>query len=315
MDETANLGLFGRAKYVVMRAVAGFGEDELMTRAAAVAFYTALSLAPMLVLLLWIVTSLSPSWQDRLIEDLGELVGPQAAQALTLVIENADDAPAVGSIAGWIGLGVTLVGASAVFAQLQDALNRVWGLRAKPGRAVTAFIRARMHAIGLILTLAFLLIISLFASAVIALFVPSGTLLWRGVEALVSLCLFALVFASMYRVLPDADIAWRDTVYGALLTAALFALGKFGIGIYLDHANVGGAYGPAGSVVVLLVWVFYSTIILLLGAELTEAVAAVRGRPIRPNAHAEPVEAPPEPPPAVDTGDVPVYPAGEQRRG
>ncbi|MBS7458831.1 YihY/virulence factor BrkB family protein [Coralloluteibacterium stylophorae] len=304
---------FGRAFDVVKRTGGNFSEDELMTRAAALAFYTALSLAPLLVLLLWIVSSLSPSWQQGLVQDLNELVGPQASQALALVIENADDRPGVGSLAGWIGLAVTLFGASAVFAQLQDALNKVWGVKPRPGKAVTAFLRARMHAIGLLLTLAFLLIVSLWASTLIAMFVPGDTIAWRIVEALVSLALFALVFAGMFKVLPDVIIPWRDTIYGALLTALLFAVGKFGIGLYLDHADVGGAYGPAGALVVLLVWVFYSAVILLLGAELTEAVAVVRGSQLRPSEHAVPLResgrrvvvsaAPPE----VDTGEVPTF--------
>lgn len=271
----------------VMRTAArGIGDDELMTRAAALAFYSALSFAPLLVLLLWIVASLSPDWQARLVNDLVALVGPRAAESVHLVIQNADQRPGIGNLAGWIGLAVTLVGASAVFAQLQGALNRVWGVRARPGRAVLGWLRTRTRAVGLLLTLAFLLIVSFSASAVIALFVPGGTWLWRIVEALVSLGVFSLVFAGMYKLLPDAIIAWRDTLIGAVLTALLFALGKFGIGLYLDHSDVGGAYGPAGAVIVLLVWVYYSALILLLGAELTQAVAEARGRPILPSPHA-----------------------------
>ncbi|SEW15485.1 YihY/virulence factor BrkB family protein [Luteibacter sp. 329MFSha] len=274
---------------VIRTTAKGFSDDELMTRAAALAFYSALSFAPLLVLLLWIVASLRPEWQAQLIDSLNGLVGPRASDAVRLVIENAKQRPSVGSMAGVIGLGVTLVGASAVFAQLQGALNRVWSLQPRPGStkgAILGWLRARMHALGLLLSLAFLLVISFSASALIAVFVRGGTTGWQVLEILISLAVFVLIFGAIYKVLPDAIIEWRDAMIGATLTALLFAVGKFAIAIYLDRSNVGGPYGPAGGVVVLLVWVYYSALILLLGAELTEAVAEARGTPIKPRPYA-----------------------------
>lgn len=271
----------------------GFTDDELMTRAAALSFYSALSFAPLLVLLLWIVASMSPDWQGRLVEQLNAMVGDQAAQAVKLVIDNASARPGVGSWAGLISLGVTLIGASAVFAQLQSALNRAWGVRPRPGRAVVGWLRSRAQAVGLLLSIAFLLIISFSASAGIAMFANQGTGIARGLEAVLSFAIFAFVFAAMYKVLPDAIIAWFDAIIGAVLTALLFAVGKYAIGIYLDRSQVGGAYGSAAGVIVLLVWVYYSAIILLLGAELTQAVAEARGAPIRPSAHAVLIQPPP----------------------
>ncbi|BDU20836.1 YihY/virulence factor BrkB family protein [Dyella sp. GSA-30] len=271
---------------VVRRTASGFSDDELMTRAAALAFYSALSFAPLLVLLLWILASLRPEWQTSLINNMTGMVGPRAADAVSLVIENAKQKPGVGSWAGLVGLAVTMVGASAVFAQLQGAINHVWNLRPHPGKAVMGYLRSRLHAVGLLLSLAFLLVISFSASAMIAAFVHSGTVAWQGVDLLISLLIFTFVFAAIFKVLPDAIIAWRDALLGAALTAVLFAIGKFGIGVYLAHSNVGGPYGPAGSVVVLLVWVYYSALILLLGAELTQAVAEERGCPILPRPYA-----------------------------
>jgi membrane protein len=274
---------------VVMTTAKGFSDDELMTRAAALAFYSALSFAPLLVLLLWLVASLRPEWQAELIDGLNGLVGQRASEAVRLVIENAKQKPSVGSMAGLVGLGVTLVGASAVFAQLQGALNRVWSLQPRPSttsRAILGWLRARLHALGLLLSLAFLLVISFSASAVIALFVRGGTTGWHILEMAISLVVFVLIFGAIYKVLPDAIIEWRDAVIGATLTALLFVVGKYAIGIYLERSNVGGPYGPAGSVVVLLVWVYYSALILLLGAELTEAVAEARGTPIKPRPYA-----------------------------
>ena len=275
---------------VVKRTASGAAKDDLMTHAAAVAFYSALSFAPLLVLLLWLVASLQPAWQHQLVGSISHLVGTRASDAVQLVISNAKQRPQLGHWAGILGLLVTLVGASTVFAQLQLAINRVWNLRAAPRNAVFSWLLTRMHALGLLLTLAFLLIVSLVASAAIAVFVRSDTVAWNGIDALAALLLFELVFASIYKVLPDARIHWRDALLGGAFTAVLFAVGKFGISVYLSHSNVGGAYGPAGSVVVLLVWVYYSVVILLLGAELTQNVAEVRGVPIRPNLHARVVE-------------------------
>ncbi|MBB5192020.1 membrane protein [Silvimonas terrae] len=278
--------LWQLVRHVITKTIAGFFDDELMTRAAALAFYSALSFAPLIVLLLWVVASLSPDYQTQLIDGLNRMVGPKAADAVELVIRNASSKPSVGNLAGMIGLGITLVGASAVFAQLQGAINRVWGLRSRPGQAVLGWLRSRMNALGLLLAVAFLLVISFSASTVIGLFVPGHTLAWRWVEAGVSTAIFVFVFAAIFKVLPDAIIAWKDALAGAVLTDILFILGKIGISLYIQNSNVGGAYGPAGSVVVLLVWVYYSALILLLGAELTEAVADARGAPIRPTAHA-----------------------------
>jgi len=271
---------------VIAQTATAIGDDEMMTRAAALAFYAALSFAPLLVLTLWVVSSLDPSLQETMVSGLADLVGEQAAGTADLVIANAERRPGFGNIAGLISLGVTLFAASAVFAQLQGALNRIWGLKPRPGRAWLGWLRSRAQAIGLLLTLVLLLLISLSVSAVIAIYVPGETIIWRGIEAALSFAVFIGVFASIFKVLPDAVIRWRDALIGAVLTALLFALGKFGIGFYLDHSNVGGAYGPAGAVIVLLVWVYYSGIILLLGAELTNAVATARGMPIVPSAHA-----------------------------
>ena len=275
-----------KTREVLQRTAHGFAHDELSTRAAALAFYSALSFAPLLILLLWVVTSLEPTWQRELVASLQDLLGPRAADAVTLVLDNASERPGVGSWAGLFGLGVTLIGASAVFAQLQGAINRVWNLAPRPGGAVLDWLRARMMALGLLLSLAFLMVTSFAASALIAVFVRGDTLVWQVLEALISLALFTGVFAAIFKVLPDAVIAWPDAIAGAVLTAVLFAAGKFAIGLYLARSNVGGAYGSAGGVVVLLVWVYYSALILLLGAELTQSVAEVGGRPIVPRAHA-----------------------------
>ncbi len=285
-------------KRVAMATLNGFSEHELMTRAAALAFYTALSFAPMLVLALWIVSLFDPAMQSQLTGGLADLVGDDAAATADLVIANAQARPGVGNVAGLISIGVTLFAASAVLAQLQDALNRIWSVRSRPGRAWLGWLRSRAQAAALLLTLVLLVVISFAVSGLIALYLPAGVLAWRGVEAAFSFAVFVGVFACVYVVLPDVVIRWSDAFIGAALTAALFVLGKFGIGLYLDHSNVGGAYGPAGAVVVLLVWVYYAGVTLLLGAELTRVVAMERGGVVLPRAHAVVVAQDPAPQPA-----------------
>jgi len=271
----------------IKTAVAGFDDDELMTRAAALSFYSALSFAPLLVLLLWIVAAMQAQWQQQLVDALTAVVGPQAAGAVKLVIDNAEKRPHLGNVVGLVGLVITLFSASAVFAQLQSTLNRVWKLKVKPGAAVVGWLRTRARALGLVLGIVFLLIISFVVSGLIHALMPANMQVWTGVEYGISAAVFVVAFGAMYRVLPDADIPWRDAVRGGILTTALFLAGKYVIGIYIEQARIGGAYGPAGAIVVLLTWVYYASIIVLLGAELTHGLAVARGERVHPDAHAQ----------------------------
>ncbi len=277
--------------HTVRLAASGFSDDELMTRAAALAFYSALSFAPLLVLLIWGLSLLHSGWDKQLIDALTGMVGPRAADAVKGVMDNARERPQVGNLAGLVGLVVTLLGASAVFAQLQGTLNRVWGVKSKPGAAVGAWLRTRAHALALLVGIAFLLVISFMLSGIIQWLVPGNTLALLIIEDVVSAAVFVLVFGAMYKVLPDAIIEWSDALVGALLTALLFIAGKFLIGLYIEHSKVGGAYGPAGAIIVLLTWVYYSSIIVLMGAELTRGLADARGKPIRPSDHAVEIQA------------------------
>lgn len=267
--------------------ISGFSEHELMTRAAALAFYSALSFAPMLVLSLWLVSLFDPGMRDQVTGGLADIVGNQAAVTAELVIENARSRPDIGNVAGIISIFVTLFAGSGALAQLQAALNRVWDVRARPRRAWLGWLCSRAQAAALLVTLVLLVVLSFAISGLIALYVPGDALAWRGIEAALTLVVFIGVFACVFKVLPDVVIPWREAVTGALITTLLFAIGKFGIGLYLDHSNVGGAYGPAGAVVVLLVWMYYAALILLLGAEATRVLAQVRGVRIARSPHAE----------------------------
>ena len=271
----------------------GVADDALLTRAAAIAFYSALSFAPLMVLLLWLLAALRPEWQQQLTAGLARILGEKAAGAIELVVGNAKSTPTLGNIAGIASLAITVFSASAVFAQLQRALNVIWDVKARPGKAITAWLWARARAIALVVGFAFLLIVSFVVSTLIRLFVPADSWLWGMVEWVITLLVFIAAFGAMYRVLPDARIAWMDAWRGALLTTVLFIAGKYGIDVYIRHASVGGAYGPAGVLVVLLTWVYYASIIVLAGAELTHGLALARGSKPPPARQADRTRTPP----------------------
>ena len=273
-------------KRTVTTAFSGFGDDELMTRAAALAIYASVSFAPVLILLVWMLSALHSDGQQQLATMLTGMIGPRAADAIQAVVNSAREHPHGGNIAGLIGIVVTLVGASAVFAQLQGALNRIWRVESKPGNAIGAWLRARARALALLGGIGFMMIVTFVVSAVLQLAVPGETLAWAILEYLLSAMVFVLAFGAMYRVLPDAQIHWRDALQGGALTTLLFLVGKWGIGLYIDHSGVGGAYGAAGALVVLLTWVFYAAVIVLMGAELTHALMRARGERARPVEHA-----------------------------
>lgn len=262
-------------------AMNGFNEDELFTHAAAIAYYSALSMAPIIVLTLWILSLLRAGWQAQLDQTLTEMMGDKAAQAVVLIVNNAKAQPKLGNIAGIIGLIVTFFSASAVFAQLQGTLNRIWHVEESSHNVIGLWLKARARAFGLVIGIAFLMIISFAVSALIHLMIPYGSVAWSIVEYIVTLALFVVAFGAMYRVLPDTEITWSDATRGALLTTVLFILGKFAIETYIGHVAIGGAYGPAGALLVMLTWVYYASFVVLLGAELTHGLAKARQQATR----------------------------------
>lgn len=276
-----------QAWYMTRQTIDDFSEDDCLSLAGALAFYTALSLAPLLVILLRIASMLGESTQQRLVEQIQGLVGPQAGEAIQNIIASANQQPAWGSVAGIISLIVLIFSATGVFAQLQASLDAIWDVEAKPSEGVWGWLRKRLLSAGMIIALAFVMLVSLCISAVIAALMPSGGLLWDGLNFVVSIGVFLLLFAIIFRYLPDVSVQWRDVWMGALVTAVLFAVGKTAIGIYLGKSSVGSAYGAAGSLLVLLVWVYYSSLLVFLGAEFTQVQAKVRRSPIQPDAHAQ----------------------------
>lgn len=271
---------------VPLQAVSSFLSDDALTLCAALSFYTLLSFAPLLVLAVWATGSLAPDAQEAMLSQLGALAGEDARLTAQAVVESANERPALGSVAGLVGIGTSVVGATTVFAQLQSSLNAIWGIKARPHNAVRGWLRRRVLSIGVIAAIVFVLIVSLLVSSALGLLLTRSGPFWDIANQAISVVVFAFLFALLFRYLPDARLPWRSAAWGGLATAALFGVGKWVIGLYLARGDVGGAYGAAGSLVVLLVWVYYSAAIFFFGAELVKAWVSAHGGAIEPAAHA-----------------------------
>ena len=264
---------------VVAAAARGWFEDDAMSLGASIAFYTIFSLAPTAIL----VTALAglafgeEAAQGALVDQLSRLIGPEPAQTVQGLIANAGNRQ-TGIWASIIGITTIVIGATTVFAELQSALNRVWKAEPPTDSTVTWLVTVRLKALALIGAIGFLLIVSLVVSAALAIlgqwvgqYLPSlPTLIWT-IDVITSWIVLTVLFALIYRVLPDTRIPWMDVWYGAAITALLFAVGKFMIGFYLGTSGVASVYGAAGSFVLVLMWVYYSASIFLFGAEITRA--------------------------------------------
>jgi membrane protein len=267
---------------------------EPLVAAGALAFFTMLSLAPLLTVALAIAGALfgEDAAAARVTAIVERAVSPGAAATVGAALESAGRSDATG-LAALLGFATLLLGATAVFGQLQAALNKVWDVRPDPQRgAIRGVLTQRLLSFGLVVAAGVVLGLALLASAVLNALqelAPDAVAwpgLWQAVHVAVSLALTALLFGAVYKVLPDAEIAWSDAIVGAAVTAVLFALGQIAISIYLGRASVGSAYGAAGSLVALLVWIYYSALVFLYGAELTQVWATQHGSGIRPARHA-----------------------------
>ncbi|RJR45400.1 MAG: YihY family inner membrane protein [Desulfobacteraceae bacterium] len=270
-------------------------KDDSFRLASSVAFYTIFSLAPILTISVGIASLVfsQEHAREQIVHQIEMLSGPQGASVVRQVLTSA---AGLGrnpmAIAG--AIIAMVLGSTAVFANLQSALNEIWDVEADPrGSMWKGLIRDRVRSFGIVLTLGFLLIVSMVISAILA-----GTQeimadrieglawLWRFLESVISFGFIALLFAAIYKYLPDVQITWRNVFMGAVITAALFTIGKYLIGLYLGHVAIGSTYGAAGSFVVLLIWVYYSVLISFLGAEFTYVYSRRYGFPIRPQPHA-----------------------------
>ncbi|KAM3107147.1 YihY/virulence factor BrkB family protein [Phormidesmis sp. 146-33] len=280
---------------ILKDTVAEWSEDNVPLLAAALAYYTVFSLAPLLLIAIAIAGAVfgEEAAKGELIGQIQGLVGSEGAEAIQTMIANANKPGSGGTIATITGVVFLLFGASGVFGQLQAALNTIWEVKPKPGQGIGSFLQSRFLSFAMVLVIGFLLLVSLVLSAILAgisnlfgNFVPNLVIVGQLLNFVISFGVITMLIAAIYKFLPDVRVPWKNLWVGAGVTALLFNIGKFLLGLYLGSSSVGSTYGAAGSFVVVLIWVFYSAQILLFGAEFTQVYSKYRGTPIEPSKHA-----------------------------
>jgi|FLYM01.1.fsa_nt_gi membrane protein len=253
-------------------------KDEIFTRASSLAFYTLFSFGPLALLFVVFLNTLDLDFQHQLISQIRNLMGQEAAELFESAVASAKDRPDLSSASGWIGTGVLLFSASLIFVQIQTTLNQIFDTaRVNPAnpdetlfQSARKMVVDRLVSIGVLLSGVFIAIVSLGMSSAISYIVGESEQWWSQVlNEGISLAVFSILFAVIYKWMPDRDLKTSNTLLGGFITACLFVLGKFLIGLYLGQAAVGSAYGAAGSLAVLLIWVYYSSIVFFLGAEIS----------------------------------------------
>lgn len=285
----------GRGIFAIVRdSVKDFMEDDCTTAAAALSYYTVFSLPPLLLLLLLLLGAVMDpeDVQGQLRTQIEALMGPAGGEQVQTILARAQPPAGRGLLATAIGFATLLLGATGAFGQLQASINRAWEVKPDPEQGgIKSFLLKRVFSFGMILALAFLLLVSLALSAVLSAFGDTlGQMLGGGVSvavlealnAALSLAVITLLFAAIFRIMPDARIAWKDVWVGAVVTALLFTAGKFLLGFYLGRSNPGEAFGAAGSLALMFIWIYYSSMIVLYGAEFTQTWAKRRGSGITP---------------------------------
>lgn len=252
-------------------AARAFSARGDVTFAASLAFYSALSFGPMVILMLRVTGALSPGLQRRAIAQVSDLVGPDAARVLDVVVETAKTRPAEHGAGTLVSILLLAFSATGVFGQIQATLNRIWEVQPKEGVRVWPWIRKRILSFGILLAIAFILAVTLVLNVVITAVLPAEGPWWNLLNLCLSVGVFTVLFALMYWLLPDAKVSGRLVWRGAVVAAALFALAKYAIGIYLGQSSVAGAYGAASTVIVLLIWSYVSALVFFYGAELVRA--------------------------------------------
>jgi membrane protein len=275
-------------------------EDKASQLGAALAYYSVFAIAPLLIIVLAVASLIfgQEAAQGRIVKEIEGTVGPPVAHAIQEILKNNQQTGSA-TLATVIGLITLVFGATGVFGQLQDALNTIWKVAPKPGRGLWGIIQDRFLSLSMVFGTGFLLLVSLVITAALSalngLWTPEslpegvGAFLWHALNALISFGLITLLFAALFKFLPDVEIAWRDVWIGAALTSLLFTLGKYLLGVYLGRASVTSAYGAAGSLVIILLWVYYSSQILLFGAEFTRVYANQYGSGSKVAGNAVPV--------------------------
>lgn len=276
-----------------------FTENNSLLLAAALAFNAIFSIPPLLIIIIRAAGAIfgEKAISGELSSQISKAIGPQAAKEVETIIQNAEVSES-GGIALWIGIGTLVFAATTFFVTLQQSLNKTWNLKVKPTNSIMRMAKERIFSFGIILSIALLMLVSFVLSAAISIMsdyisdLLPGLGVWviKLIDFLVSVGIITLLFALIFKYLPDAQIRWKDTLIGAFITALLFGIGKFLISWYIGTSDPGSAYGAAGSIIVILVWIYYSSMIVLLGAEFTQQYAKKYGQRIRPKEHAVFVE-------------------------
>jgi membrane protein len=274
------------------KAFSEWNEDKAPTFAASLSYYTMFSIAPVLVIAVSVAGMVfgEEAARGQIQTQLQDLVGTSGAEVIGQMMISARK-PSSGILATVLGVIALIFGATGVFVQLQEALNHIWHVQPKPRSGVLNFLRSRFLSFAMVLVIGFLLLVSLVVSAALSgigayldHLIPGWTLVWQGMNLLISFAVITVLFAMMYKILPDTHVAWKDVWLGAAVTSLLFSLGKLGIGLYLGRSTVSSSYGAAGSLAVVLIWVYYSAQILFLGAEFTQVYARNHGSRAQPPA-------------------------------
>jgi len=295
-DSNTSDSFVGNASSLLKQTFQEWLQDKAPQLGAALAYYTVFSLAPLILVLLAIIGFLfrddpAGAW-NKITQQMSYFLDPSALQVVQNIAQKASQ-PGKSVIATIIGVALALFGASGVFGQLQDALNTIWGVKAKPGTGIWGFLRARFLSFAMVAGICFLLLVSLAIEALLKGFshyvqsvVPGGIGIALTVYLAFDFAVVVLLFAMIFKFLPDVKIQWRDVWIGAVITAIFFGIGKWALGLYLSSGAAGSAYGAASSLITLLLWVYYSSQILLFGAEFTQVYADRAGRGVEPSEYA-----------------------------
>lgn len=274
------------------QVITEFLSDNVLKYSASLAYYTTLSLAPLLIIIIAVCGFIfgKEAMEGKIYGQMQGFVGKEAALQIQDTIRHVhlnNNTP----VATIISIIVLLIGATGIFGEMQDSLNKIWGLKTKIRKAWWKLITDRLISFSLILSLGFVLTVSLILNAIVAalssrlnsIIIGSGDIFLPVIDMVLSIGITAMMFAAIFKVLPDAKIKWKDVLIGGLITSILFTLGKWGIGIYIGNRNLSSIYGAAGSIIIIMLWVYYSSAILYLGAEFTKVYASKYGGKISPN--------------------------------
>ncbi|PPS42278.1 YihY/virulence factor BrkB family protein [Chroococcidiopsis sp. TS-821] len=272
--------------------------NQVSLLAASLAYYTVFSIVPLMILVIMMVGAIygEAAAKQQLVEQIQGVVGPESAEVIATAIANMRQDAAGGPFQLIFNLAFFAFGASGVFAQIQNALDKIWEVKPVPGKHITHFLRKRLVSFAMVLVIAFLLLVSFVANTVLASVVhvlneltPGRGYWWQILSFVFSFCMITFLFAAMYTVLPDAKVRWRDALVGSIFTTVLFMLGQYFFGLFLSQTNFASAYGVAGSFLIIITWIYYAAHILFLGAEFTKVYAKEHGAPIVPEEYAIPI--------------------------